>query len=122
MYCWSSCFACARMASSTKELRFRPSLRALSSRTIFEVAMSAARVALFNDRIISPLAGPVVDVVTTAKIDLMAGQTLDGLRFYMTYGLCENADVVAERNLLPIGIAEGCRKKSHLKRPGYYPG
>jgi len=84
MYCWSSCFACARMASSTKELRFRPSLRALSSRTISEVAMSAARVALSNDRIISPLAGPVVDVVTTAKIDLMAGQTLDGLRFYMT--------------------------------------
>jgi len=78
--------------------------------------MSAARVALFNDRIISPLAGPVVDVVTTAKIDLMAGQTLDGLRFYMTYGLCENADVVAEQNLLPIGIAEGCRFKKAISK------
>lgn len=77
--------------------------------TIFEVSISAARVALFGDRIISPLAGPVVDVVAAAKIDLTAGQTLDGLGDYMTYGLCENADIVAEQNLLPMGIAEGGR-------------
>ncbi len=84
--------------------------------TIFEVAMSAARVVLFNDRVISPIAGPVVDVVTAAKIDLLDGQILDGLGFYMTYGLCENADVVAKQNLLPIGIAEGCRLKRAISK------
>jgi predicted homoserine dehydrogenase-like protein len=81
--------------------------------TIFEVPLSVARVALFGDSVISPRGGPVVDVVATAKIDLEAGQTLDGLGWYMTYGLCENYDVVRAENLLPMGIAEGAR----LKRP-----
>jgi predicted homoserine dehydrogenase-like protein len=81
--------------------------------TVFEVPLSVARVALFKDVIIAPLAGPVVDVITTAKVDLQAGETLDGLGGYHTYGQCENADVVSRDNLLPMGLAEGCR----LKRP-----
>lgn len=79
--------------------------------TVFEVPLSAARVALLNDVIIAPLGAPVVDVVTTAKIDLEAGQTLDGLGGYHTYGQCENADIVNQENLLPMGLAEGCRLK-----------
>jgi predicted homoserine dehydrogenase-like protein len=81
--------------------------------TVFEVPLSAARVALFRDVIIAPIAGPVVDVITTAKVDLQAGETLDGLGGYHTYGQCENADIVSRDNLLPMGLAEGCR----LKRP-----
>lgn len=81
--------------------------------TVFEVPLSAARVALLNDVIIAPMGAPVVDVITTAKIDLEAGQTLDGLGGYHTYGQCENADIVNQDNLLPMGLAEGCR----LKRP-----
>ena len=84
--------------------------------TIFEVPMSAARVALFGDQVISPLAGPVVDVVAAAKIDLKSGQTLDGLGDYMTYGLCENADVVNQQNLLPMGIAEGATLKKDVTK------
>ncbi|MGB3310405.1 MAG: NAD(P)-dependent oxidoreductase [Nodosilinea sp.] len=79
--------------------------------TVFEVPLSAARVALLNDVIIAPLGAQVVDVVTTAKIDLQAGQTLDGLGGYHTYGQCENADIVNQDNLLPMGLAEGCRLK-----------
>ncbi len=81
--------------------------------TVFEVPLSAARVALLDDVIIAPLGAPVVDVITTAKIDLEAGQTLDGLGGYHTYGQCENADIVNQDNLLPMGLAEGCR----LNRP-----
>ncbi|HZG38031.1 MAG TPA: NAD(P)-dependent oxidoreductase [Nodosilinea sp.] len=81
--------------------------------TVFEVPLSAARVVLLNDVVIAPLGAPVVDVITTAKIDLDAGQTLDGLGGYHTYGQCENADIVNRDNLLPMGLAEGCR----LKRP-----
>ena len=76
--------------------------------TIFEVPLSAARVALFKDVIIAPLGAPMVDVVATAKIDLRAGETLDGLGYYMTYGQCENADLVRAERLLPMGLAEGC--------------
>lgn len=84
--------------------------------TIFEVPLSVARVALLKDVIIAPLGGPVVDVVTTAKIDLKAGETLDGLGWYMTYGQCENYDVVRAQNLLPMGLAEGCRLKRDVPK------
>ena len=84
--------------------------------TIFEMPLTVARVVLFGDRAIAPLAGPVVDVVTTAKIDLEAGATLDGLGWYMTYGQCENYDTVRRENLLPIGLAEGARLKRAIPR------
>ncbi|NER92293.1 MAG: NAD(P)-dependent oxidoreductase [Symploca sp. SIO1B1] len=82
--------------------------------TIFEVPLSVARVVLFNDVIIAPIAGQVVDVVATAKINLKAGETLDGLGYYMTYGMCENTEVVTAENLLPMGLAEGCRLKRDI--------
>jgi len=34
----------------------------------------------------------------------------------MTYGLCENSSVAKKQNLLPIGLAEGCRLKRDLAR------
>jgi predicted homoserine dehydrogenase-like protein len=75
----------------------------------FEVPTSVARVALLNDPVLAPLAGPVVEVVATAKRDLAAGEALDGIGGYTAYGQCENADVVASEGLLPMGVADGCR-------------
>ncbi|YAF93959.1 MAG: NAD(P)H-dependent oxidoreductase [Nodularia sp. CChRGM 3473] len=82
----------------------------------FEVPLSVARAVLFQDTVLSPLAGPVVDVVTTAKINLKAGETLDGIGYYMTYGQCENSPIVQEQKLLPIGLAEGCRLKRDISQ------
>jgi predicted homoserine dehydrogenase-like protein len=82
----------------------------------FEVPLSVARAVLFGDAVMSPLAGPLVDVITTAKIDLKAGETLDGIGYYMTYGQCENSDIVQQQNLLPIGLAEGCRLKRDISK------
>lgn len=84
--------------------------------TIFEVPLSAARVALFNDTIIAPLDGPVVDVIAVAKTDLEAGASIDGLGEYMTYGMCENSDIVRRDRLLPMGIAEGARLKRAVQQ------
>jgi predicted homoserine dehydrogenase-like protein len=84
--------------------------------TIFEVPLSVARVVLFGDRVIAPKAGPVVDVVTAAKTDLEAGAVLDGLGWYMTYGLCENHATVRAENLLPMGIAEGAKLKRAIPK------
>ncbi|TVP59852.1 MAG: NAD(P)-dependent oxidoreductase [Nodularia sp. (in: Bacteria)] len=80
----------------------------------FEVPLSVARAVLFADAVLSPLAGPLVDVITTAKINLKAGETLDGIGYYMTYGQCENSAIVQEQKLLPIGLAEGCRLKRDI--------
>ncbi|KST66478.1 NAD(P)H-dependent oxidoreductase [Mastigocoleus testarum] len=82
----------------------------------FEVPISVARAVLFQDYVLSPLGGPIVDVVTTAKINLKAGETLDGIGYYMTYGQCENSDTTQKQNLLPIGLAEGCRLKRDIPK------
>ncbi|HRV95996.1 MAG TPA: Gfo/Idh/MocA family oxidoreductase [Anaerolineae bacterium] len=82
----------------------------------FEVHNTIARAVLFNDAALTPLAGPCVDVVTTAKIDLEAGQVLDGLGYYMTYGQCENSRTVWAEQLLPMGLAEGCRLKRDIPK------
>jgi predicted homoserine dehydrogenase-like protein len=74
-----------------------------------EAPTTVARAVLFGDAAVAPHVGHVVDVVANAKRDLKAGETLDGIGFYMTYGVCENAEVVHKEGLLPMGLAEGCR-------------
>ncbi|MHC2437156.1 NAD(P)H-dependent oxidoreductase [Bradyrhizobium sp. USDA 4451] len=82
----------------------------------FEVPFTVARAAIFKDAAITPLGAPCVDVVAAAKRDLRAGEVLDGLGHYMTYGLCENAQVAHAEHLLPIGLAEGCRLRRNIAR------
>jgi predicted homoserine dehydrogenase-like protein len=82
----------------------------------FEAHNTVARAVLFGDAAITPQVPPMVDVVATAKTDLDAGQVLDGLGCYMTYGQCENSDVVLGESLLPIGLAEGCRLKRNIAK------
>lgn len=82
----------------------------------FEFALSVARVALFGDAATKPLGAPKVDVVATAKTDLKAGQTLDGIGHYMTYGQCESYAVTRSEKLLPIGVAEGCVLTRDVKK------
>ena len=86
--------------------------------TVLEVPLSAARVALHQDPVIAPRGKPMVDVITVAKVDLKAGDQLDMLGGFKSYGLCENADVVIEQGLLPMGIAEGARLKRAIPRDG----
>jgi predicted homoserine dehydrogenase-like protein len=74
-----------------------------------EAPTTVARAVLFGDAAVTPDAGHVVDVVTTAKRDLKAGEVLDGIGWYCTYGQCENADTARDRHQLPMGLAEGCR-------------
>jgi predicted homoserine dehydrogenase-like protein len=82
----------------------------------FEVPNTVARAVLFGDAALSPVGPPTVEVVTTAKTDLAAGDALDGIGGFKTYGLCENADVAATDGLLPLGLAEGCRLRREVAR------
>lgn len=82
----------------------------------FEVPLTVARAVLFKDAAVAPIGKPMVDVVTTAKIDLKKGEKIDGLGGYMTYGLCENYDISLKENLLPIGLAEGCILKNDVSK------
>jgi len=82
----------------------------------FEVPLSVARAVLLNDPVMQPLGAPHVEVVAMAKRDLKAGETLDKLGGYLTYGVCERADVTAQDNLLPVGIAENCVLKRDISQ------
>ncbi|MGE5682677.1 MAG: NAD(P)H-dependent oxidoreductase [Bacillota bacterium] len=82
----------------------------------FEIANSVARAVIFGDAAITPLGAPCVDVAAAAKRDLKAGETIDPLGYYMTYGLCENWETSINQNLLPIGAAEGCVLKNDIAK------
>ncbi|RZT87198.1 putative homoserine dehydrogenase-like protein [Pseudonocardia sediminis] len=74
----------------------------------FEVPNTIARAVDFADAALTPPAGQRVDVVATAKHDITAGHTLDGLGGYDTYGVAESSPVTRDERLLPMGVAEGC--------------
>jgi predicted homoserine dehydrogenase-like protein len=75
----------------------------------FDVPLTVARAVLFGDAAVTPLGAPRCEVVTVAKRDLPAGHELDGIGGFDCYGTIENAAVARAENLLPIGLAEGCR-------------
>ena len=50
-----------------------------------------------------------MEVITAAKTNLKPGDVLDGFGGYLSYGLAENYAETAREDLLPIGLAEGCR-------------
>jgi predicted homoserine dehydrogenase-like protein len=74
----------------------------------FEVPNTVARAVLFHDAAIAADGAPRVDVVTAAKTDLKAGDVLDGIGGFKTYGLAEKAGIAAAQRLLPMGLAENC--------------
>lgn len=82
----------------------------------FEVPTTVARAVLFGDAAIAPAGPPQVEVVTTAKVDIEAGQVLDGFGGYLSYGQAENADVTRDERLLPMGLSEGCRVMRNVAR------
>jgi predicted homoserine dehydrogenase-like protein len=82
----------------------------------FEVPFTCARAVLFKDATIAPLGAPLVEVVTTAKVDLKQGETLDGIGKYHTYGQCETAEITFDDQLLPMGLSEGCILRNDIKR------
>jgi len=80
----------------------------------FEIANSISRMVDFQDIILAPKAGPVVEVVATAKFDMKAGEEIDGLGGFKSYGVCENYETTLKQNLLPMGLAEGCKLKRDI--------
>jgi predicted homoserine dehydrogenase-like protein len=81
-----------------------------------EVPLTAARAVLFQDAAVTPISGPVCDVITIAKRDLKAGEVLDGIGGFTCYGTIENSDVCRTDDLLPMGLSEGCRLTIDIPR------
>ena len=73
-----------------------------------QLSSTIARAVLHSDPTVAPLAGPSCEVVTVAKRALTAGERLDGIGGYMSYGLIDNHSAARAINALPIALSEGC--------------
>jgi len=73
-----------------------------------QLPSTIARAVLHRDPTVAPQAGPSCEVVTVAKRDLKAGETLDGVGGFCAYGLIENRTVARDINALPIAMSEDC--------------
>jgi predicted homoserine dehydrogenase-like protein len=72
-----------------------------------QIASTIARAVTLGDATVAPLDGPRCEVVAVAKRDLRAGETLDGVGGFATYGLIDNTSAARAAQALPIGLSEG---------------
>lgn len=73
-----------------------------------QLPSTIARAVLHHDATVAPRAGPSCEVVTVAKRDLKAGETLDGVGGFCAYGLIDNHAAARRGNALPIAMSEDC--------------
>jgi predicted homoserine dehydrogenase-like protein len=81
-----------------------------------QIASTIGRAVVHRDATVAPLGGPVCEVVTVAKRDLKAGEQLDGIGGFCTYGLIENASTARAGDALPIGLSDGCILRRDLAK------
>ena len=81
-----------------------------------QIASTIGRAVLHRDPTVTPIAGPVCEVVTVAKRDLKAGERLDGIGGFCAYGLIDNTDAARAMGALPIGLSEGCLLRRDVSR------
>ena len=72
-----------------------------------QIASTIGRAFVHRDPTVAPIAGPVCEVISVAKRDLKAGERLDGIGGFCTYGLIDNAAAARGMSSLPIGLSEG---------------
>src|SRR5882762_6260727 len=73
-----------------------------------QIASTIGRAAVLGDATVAPLAGPVCEVLTVAKRNLRAGETLAGIGGFCSYGLIDNSAAARTIAALPIALSEGC--------------
>jgi len=78
---------------------------------------SIRRAARFGEPTVAPAGGPpVADTIAMAKRDLSAGQRLDGIGGFDTYGVIAEAAEVRPNDWLPIGIAQYARLRRDIRK------
>jgi predicted homoserine dehydrogenase-like protein len=81
-----------------------------------QIASTIGRAAVLQDPTVTPLAGPVCEVLTVAKRDLKAGERLDGVGGFCAYGLIDNTSSARKSDALPISLSEGCVLRHDLAK------
>ena len=74
-----------------------------------EAPISIAKAFLQREPTLQPLDRPYADIMTFAKRDLKAGETLDTFGGYTFHGVMDRAATVRQINALPAGLAPGAK-------------
>ena len=69
-----------------------------------ETPLTVARAVLEGEPTIVPMGAPVSECITRAKIDLKAGQPIDGIGGYTTYASIATAAETREKGYVPYGL------------------
>ena len=81
-----------------------------------QLPSTIARAVLHRDPTVASMAGPSCEVVTVAKRDLKAGESLDGVGGFCAYGLIENHANARAINALPIAMSEHCVLRRDVRK------
>jgi predicted homoserine dehydrogenase-like protein len=81
-----------------------------------QIASTIGRAVEHRDATVAPLGAPACEVVSVAKRDLAAGERLDGVGGFCTYGLIDNSDAARVISALPIGLSEGCVLRRSVRK------
>lgn len=73
-----------------------------------QLPSTIGRAVIHGDPTVAPAAGPSCEVVTVAKRPLKAGERLDGVGGFCSYGLIENRAAARATDALPIALSEDC--------------
>jgi predicted homoserine dehydrogenase-like protein len=82
----------------------------------FEFPFSIVRLVDFADGTLDAREHFSVEVLATAKKTMQAGELLDGLGGFCTYGECENRRDMIGGRFLPIGLAEGLELRNAVSK------
>src|SRR5882724_5596465 len=83
-----------------------------------QIASTIGRAVVLGDATVAAVAGPVCEVLTVAKRNLRAGETLDGIGGFCSYGLIDNASTARTMAALPIGLSDGCVLRRDVAKDG----
>ncbi|MGB9166361.1 MAG: NAD(P)-dependent oxidoreductase [Rhodomicrobium sp.] len=81
-----------------------------------QIPSTIGRAVVHLDATVAPLAGPVCEVITIAKRNLKAGERLDGVGGFCSYGLIDNRAAARAIRALPIGLSEGCALRRDIAK------
>ena len=82
-----------------------------------ETPLTVAKIVIDGEPTIIPLDGPVSECITVAKRDLKAGETIDGIGGYTTYGSIATAQETYEKGYVVYALVnKNARMKCDIKK------
>ncbi len=73
-----------------------------------QIASTIGRAVVHGDPTVTPISGPVCEVITLAKRDMKAGERLDGVGGFCAYGLIDKTGEARAIDALPLSLSENC--------------